>query len=243
MDAEKMLGGLIGSFFGSAASSKAKGKRMRTGGKSVMDQISRGMKSPQGILAAVGLAFGAYEAYKNTQGGDAQASAAAPPPVPGAPPPPSTGATPPPVPGAPPAPSAAPPPIPGAPPLPTAGSEAASNTAIKLIQAMIAAAYADGELDEQEREQIITRMKKSEIGEEEEKFLATEIENPKTIAEITAGLTDPVTKRMMFGLSVAAIVEDTEAETKYLQDLAAALELKDDEVTALKQRFERKETA
>ena len=236
MNAEKMLSGLIGSFFGSAASSKAKGKRMRTGGKTVMDQISKGLKSPQGVLAAVGLAFGAYEAYKNTQGGDQQAAAAAPPPVPGAPPPPSAGVAPPPVPGA------APPPIPSAPPLPTAGSEAASNTAVKLIQSMIAAAYADGELDAQEREQIVTKMQKSGLAEDEEKFLMAEIENPKSIVEFTAGLTDPATKRMMFGLSVATIVEDTEAETNYLKELASALGLNEQEVTALKARFERKET-
>ena len=242
MNAEKMLSGLIGSFFGSAASSKAKGKRMSTGGKTVMDQISKGLKSPQGVLAAVGLAFGAYEAYKNTQGGNQQAAAAAPPPVPGAPPPPSAAVAPPPVPGAPPAPSAAPPPIPGAPPLPTAGSEAASKTAVKLIQSMIAAAYADGELDAQEREQIVTKMQKSGLAEDEEKFLMAEIENPKTIVEFTTGLTDPATKRMMFGLSVATIVEDTEAETNYLKELAAALGLNEQEVTALKARFERKET-
>ena len=181
---------------------------------------------------------------RTPKGGQEQASAAAPPPVPGAPPPPSAGAAaPPPIPGTPPPPSAAPPPIPGAPPLPTAGSEAASNTAVKLIQAMIAAAYADGELDAQEREHIVTKMQKSGLAEDEEKFLMTEIENPKTIVEFTAGLTDPATKRMMFGLSVATIVEDTEAETSYLKELASALGLNDEEVTALKARFERKETA
>ena len=57
MDAEKMLGGLIGSFFGSAASSKAKGNRMSTGGKTVMDQISRGMKSPQGHSSSRWIGF------------------------------------------------------------------------------------------------------------------------------------------------------------------------------------------
>jgi len=165
-----------------------------------MDQIGKGLKSPQGILAAVGLAFGAYEAYKATSGKQDEA-AAAPPPVP------ASGAAPPPIPGA----AAGPPPIPGAPPLPQPGTLAAENTAIRLIRAMIAAAHADGVLDERERDTIVNKVKKSGLGPDEEAFLMTELDHPKTIDELTAGLADPATKRMLFGLSVAAIVEDTEA--------------------------------
>ncbi len=242
MNVESMLGGLVGSFFKSAGSSKAKGKRMKSGGSSVLGKVGSGLKSPQGILAMVGLAFGAYEAYKSSSGAQT-APGSAPPPVPGMPPPPTSAAaaTPPPVPGTPPPPSSAvstPPPLPAA---PAPGSEEASGTALKLIQAMIAAAHSDGVLDEKERASIFDRMKDSGLSEEETEFMHKELENPKSIEALTSGISDIATKKMMYGLSLAAIEVDTDAEVLHLKKLAEALELDKADVASLNQRFNNKE--
>ena len=249
MNAEKLLGGLISNFIGSAASSKSSGKRLSSGGQSVMNQISKGVKSPQGILAAVGVAFGAFEAYQHSskssdQNGKSAAGATPPPP-----PSPSGTAvnTPPPLPGTeqeastPSSPPPVPPPVPSPASNEDSSGDSRNDMAITLLRAMIAAAHADGELDPQEKAQILDKMQQTGMSNDEESFIKDEMANPKSINELTVGVSDPASKRMMFGLSVATIVEDTEAESRYLNNLATALGLSDEDQRSIKANFARKE--
>ena len=233
MNFEKMLGSMVGSFLTGSKSNK---ERSSTGSSSgIMSQIQRGLTSPQGLMAAAGLAFGAFEAYQRTQKGADAGQSPLTSPAPGVPMP-SSSATPPPVPGAPPVPSAVtPPPIPGA---PVADSPQADDSqAVTLIQAMIAAAWADGHMDDDERNRILSKAKECGVSSDEEQWLIHEIQNPRSIVELTAGVSDHAFKTMIYGLSYAAIEEDSAEETQYLNNLASALGLSDDETRTLKDSF------
>lgn len=54
-------------------------------------------------------------------------------------------------------------------------------------------------------------------------FLLNELHQPKTLAELTAGISDPSVAKTMYMLAVAAIEIDTEAERAWLNQLAGQL--------------------
>ncbi len=234
--------------------------RQNTSSNSMMNQLTRSLTSPKGLMAGLGMVMGAVESYKMSQGTSGvppQQSMGAPPPVPGAgaPPPLPQAATPPPVPGAPPIPHAAPPPVPQAapPPVPQAApppvaaapeatspeaaSSASQNIAIRLIQSMIAAAWADGVLDETERTRILEKASEAGLSDEERSFLVSEMSQPQSIEALTAGIEDDNTKRLMYGLSIAAIDIDSFDEFQYLQNLGTALQISPEEQKQIQAQF------
>jgi uncharacterized membrane protein YebE (DUF533 family) len=259
MDFEKMLGSMLGGFMGTNPTSGTSATK-QSSGTGLMAQLKRGLASPQGMMAAAGIAFGAFEAYQKSQSGNqAGTGTTAPPPLPGMPPAPSASVAPPvpgmppapsasvapPVPGMPPAPSASvAPPVPGMPPVPSASvappvpsATPGASDSVRLIQAMIGAAYADGHMDDDERSKIISKVEESGISDEERQWLNNEMDNPRSIAELTAGVNDHRMKTMIYGLSYAAIIEDSSEETAYLNNLAAALGLTAEDTQSLKESF------
>jgi uncharacterized membrane protein YebE (DUF533 family) len=94
-----------------------------------------------------------------------------------------------------------------------------------MIQAMIAAAHADGTLDTAEEEMIIRRLDMAGLEEEEKEFLRSELHRPRSIEELTKDINNPATARTMFMLAKSAIDVDTQAEQLWLDQLAAALPL------------------
>lgn len=90
---------------------------------------------------------------------------------------------------------------------------------------MIAAAHADGTLDATEEQAILERAGKAGLSQEERMFLLDELHKPKSIAELTEGLADPSIARTMYILAAGTIAIDTEAERRWLDQLAAALGL------------------
>jgi uncharacterized membrane protein YebE (DUF533 family) len=244
MDFEKMLGSMLGGFMGTNPTSGTSATK-QSSGTGLMAQLKRGLASPQGMMAAAGIAFGAFEAYQKSQSGNqAGTGTTAPPPLPGMPPAPSASVAPP-VPGMPPAPSASvAPPVPGMPPAPSASvappvpsATPGASDSVRLIQAMIGAAYADGHMDDDERSKIISKVEESGISDEERQWLNNEMDNPRSIAELTAGVNDHRMKTMIYGLSYAAIIEDSSEETAYLNNLAAALGLTAEDTQSLKESF------
>ena len=234
MNFEKMLGSMLGGFMGTNKKAGS-GSNKQSADTGIMSQLKKGLTSKVGLMAAAGAAFGAFEMYqKSQQGNKAAPGAAAPPPVPGMPPAPSASAAPPPVPGMPPAPSAsaAPPPVPDIPQAQETGSDS-----VKLIQAMIGAAYADGHMDDDERAKIVSKVEESGVTDEERQWLNNEMSNPRSIEELTAGVNDHTLKTMLYSLSYAAIVEDSAEETAYLNNLAGALGLSAEETQSLKDSF------
>src|SRR3954452_10824485 len=109
-----------------------------------------------GIAAIGGLAYKAYQNYKN---GDKPAEAAAQDPA-LLPPPEDTAFH------------------------PSQAPQGEAEFALTLVRAMIAAANADGHIDEGERKKIGDKLALSGIGPEAEQFLNAEIEKPLSIDEL-----------------------------------------------------------
>lgn len=195
-------------------------------------------------MGLLGVAMEAFDHFTKGDGAPAPPAApgatgpgAAPPPVPGAAAPPAappTAMPQPPAapPGAAPPAVGAPPPAPGAaPPAPPAGSAEAATMpedaerAILLIRAMIAAANADGVIDEEERARILGKLEQSGLSSEEHSFILRELESPQGLAAIAAQVRGEETARQVYLASLLAIEVDTEAERLYLQQLARHLGL------------------
>lgn len=210
---EKLLGGLMRSGMGR---SRRRGVgSLLTGGAA---------------LGLVGVAMEAVEHFMNQSRGD------------GAPGAPSTGAAPPPVPpggaqrGGPPN-----PPPPGAaasPPPPPPGGQAkhqapSQGDAVLLIQAMIAAANADGAIDAQERAQIVNQLEALAPSDEDRQFIMQELLAPKDAQTIADGASSEDLAQQVYLVSLMAIEVDTDAERRYLQQLARALGLSQDQVAGI----------
>ncbi len=102
-----------------------------------------------------------------------------------------------------------------------------SDFALTLVRAMIAAAKADGRIDDEERKHIGDRLKLSGFDGEAEAFLLAEMENPIGIDELVASAQSDAQKVEIYAASRLAIDPDTRAERGYLNMLAGRLKLPD----------------
>lgn len=215
-NAEKLLGQVIGGVLGKGG---GKGKKKLMGG----------LTSGAGLMTAIGLAVGAYEILKDKQAAARPATAGPAGPV--TPPPPPSWRAPgnspamPPVPPVPPQPAAAASPAATVVTPPAAGELGEEELARRMIQVMIAAACADGTMDEQEERAILDKLRDAGLSQEEKMFMLDELHHPKDIATLTSGNISPATAKVMYMLAVAAVAIDTEMERTWLDELARALGL------------------
>jgi uncharacterized membrane protein YebE (DUF533 family) len=170
-------------------------------------------------LGALGVAMEAVEHFMNKP-----SSTATPPAQPGVSSAPSPsvmrgGSPPPPPPPRPDGARAVPPPPPAA-PQPIEPSES-----VLLIRAMIAAANADGVIDQTERKNILERLQSVELSSEEHAFIAKELLAPVEMEAIVAGVTTPQLAEQVYSVSLMAIDVDTDQERRYLATLADRLAL------------------
>lgn len=217
-NAEKLLGKVVQEVMDSTHGMKKKKKKK----SSLVDNFTSGA----GLMTAIGLGIGAYEILKDkSQPKTASQSSTPPFPATGGPPPISVAgrqtATPPP-----------PPPPSGttatpsrqSPPPQQSGSDT-EKLAVRLIQVMVAAAHADGNMDADEEKAVIGRLKDENFSQEEKMFLLGEMHNPKSIDELTESITDPAVAKTMYMLSAGVIEIDTPEERQWLNDFAARLGL------------------
>ena len=176
-------------------------------------------------LGLVGVAMEAAEHFMKTAQSTQPATGTSPPPTPV--PPPAPGGAPPPAPGS------MPPPAPGAnaTPPPPPGEPSSPADAVLLIRAMIAAANADGIIDETERNRILEKLEAVALTDEEHSFIVHELLSPGDLESIASQVNSPETARQVYMVSLMAIDVDTAAERDYLNTLADRLGL-DDSVTA-----------
>lgn len=99
--------------------------------------------------------------------------------------------------------------------------------ALVLIRAMISAAKADGHIDDEERRKIGDRLALSGIGGEAEQFLNDELAKPNNVDELVAAAKTDAQKVELYTASRLAITSDTRAERGYLDLLAGRLNLPD----------------
>lgn len=115
---------------------------------------------------------------------------------------------------------------------------ASDETAHLLIQAMIAAAKADGGIDYGERQRILAELTDDGAGDEERAFIQSEMEKPLNLDALVSRVSGPHMAEEVYAASLLAIEVDTPAEQKYLQDLAARLHLDAATVAQLHDRFD-----
>ncbi|MFN3986491.1 MAG: tellurite resistance TerB family protein [Rhodocyclaceae bacterium] len=110
--------------------------------------------------------------------------------------------------------------------LPPAGDAVAEGAMrLAIVRAMIAAAKADGHIDDTERERIFTQITQLGLGAEEKAFLFDELAKPLDIDAIVRLGVTPELCAELYTASLLAIDPDTPAERAYLQMLAARLGL------------------
>lgn len=96
---------------------------------------------------------------------------------------------------------------------------------VKIIQAMIAAAKADGHIDAQEQQRIFGKFDEAGLGMEEKAFLMDELRKPLDIDAIVALADNTEQAVEIYAASCLAIDPDDPAEQAYLAMLSARLKL------------------
>ncbi len=202
LDAEDILNGIVrGALGGRRKSWTRTGRAVRSGS----------LINANTLLAAAGVAWGLFETWQSQQAAGAGGSGApAGSPASAAPQPTSV----PPLPaGAARTPGAfAPAPEEGGVPAPLA----------RLLRLMISAARADGELGPAERERILAEAR--EVGAEQ--LVQKELDAPRPLGELVAGVTDPELKEQLYTLAFVIVRADesvTGGERIYLAQLASRL--------------------
>ncbi|MFA5956950.1 tellurite resistance TerB family protein [Hyphomicrobium sp.] len=113
---------------------------------------------------------------------------------------------------------------------PPAGSgfepSAVSNDAAKLyIQAMIAAAHADGRIDPSEHDKILGSLKQGGLGSEAEAFFAKELNSPASVQDLAQSVESPQEAVQLYAAARIAVADNSPAEKAFLSSLASALNL------------------
>ena len=201
----------------------------------------RGLGSLISSGAALGLAGVAMEAVEHFMDKSKTSASGLPP---SGPPPIQSSAPPQP----PPAPGVTTPPPPGAtvaqPPLPPSPASIGSDSvdagkavqeAVLLIRAMIAAANADGVIDEEERNRILKKLETADLSDQEHSFIVKELLSPAGLEDIAAQVKSPEMAKMVYTVSLLAIEVDTDAERAYMKTLAQQLSLNESDLNDIYQ--------
>ena len=211
IDAERMLGSLVRNALSEGTGlGRGRGRKRKRRG-SILGPAGKGALA----MGALGVALGAWEHFSQKQAGSTPAGAGSH--QPPSPPPLPPRADPPPL---PPLPNVADEPQPEAP----AGDDG-DDEALLLVRAMIAAANADHELDDDERARILQALDEADAAEEDRAFLLAELESPLGLGALADQATTPELATQVYLASCLAIEIDSRAERNYLDRLAGRLGL------------------
>jgi uncharacterized membrane protein YebE (DUF533 family) len=187
------------------------GRRKRS--KKALRYLGRGsrgvLSNPNALLTVAGLAWGVFETLQNSSAPGAAAPAGAASPAPGAP-----GLQ-------------IPPPLPSVP-----TGDAVPPDALRLVRLAIAAANADGAMTEQDRAAVLEQARAAGA----EHLVEMELQQPRPLAEIAAGVTDPARAATLYVLAFTVARGDeavSGAERIFLAQLAAHLRLDPETVKTL----------
>lgn len=117
------------------------------------------------------------------------------------------------------------PPIGMRPPETPVEEEQLASEATILIQAMISAAKADGQIDGGEVQRILGKVQEGGAAADAIAFLQQEMKRPLDMQGLIAQVREPRLAAEVYAASLLAIEVDTEAERRYLQQLAQGLRL------------------
>ncbi|MET0170111.1 MAG: tellurite resistance TerB family protein, partial [Aliihoeflea sp.] len=99
--------------------------------------------------------------------------------------------------------------------------------ALTIVRAMIAAAKADGHIDDAERQKIAGRLGDAGLDAEGEQFLLAELEKPVNVDELVRSAQTEEQRVEIYTASRLTIEPETRAERGYLDMLAGRLGLED----------------
>jgi uncharacterized membrane protein YebE (DUF533 family) len=98
-------------------------------------------------------------------------------------------------------------------------------TSLLLIRAMIAAASADGIVDNAERSRIVGGLQQAGLDVDAAKFLDQEFTHPATVQSLIAGATTPAVATQVYTAARLAVDPDHPAEQRFLAQLSSGLKL------------------
>ncbi len=119
------------------------------------------------------------------------------------------------------------PPPPNTPFDPASAPQGEDQFALALIRAMIAAAKADGRIDDEERARIGDRLKLAGLDEDAEQFMRDEFAKPIDLDDIVSQIHTEAQRVELFTAARLAIEADSRAERGFLDQLAGRLGLED----------------
>ena len=99
-----------------------------------------------------------------------------------------------------------------------------------LIRAMIAAANADGVIDEEERNGILKKLETMDLTDQEHSFIVNELLSPAGLGDIVSQVNTPEMAKKVYTVSLLAIEVDTDAERTYMNTLAQQLSLNESDL-------------
>lgn len=105
------------------------------------------------------------------------------------------------------------------------GSNAKSAAAMRVVQAMVAAAKADGVVDATERERIFDRVKQSGLSQADQDDVMRVLTQPMNVESVVGGVDSPELAAEIYAASLLAVHPASRAERAYLDMLAARLNL------------------
>ena len=105
-----------------------------------------------------------------------------------------------------------------------AGPEAEEHSHA-ILRALIAAAKADGRIDESEKQMISTEIGRHTDDPQLQQWLDDEVAKPLDAYEVAQSATDPAMASEMYLASVMLVDDQQDAERNYLDELAAALQI------------------
>ncbi|MGI9435053.1 MAG: tellurite resistance TerB family protein [Geminicoccaceae bacterium] len=112
-------------------------------------------------------------------------------------------------------------------------AEALENRALLALKAMVAAAKADGQIDQRERERILDKVRDAGADDDLRDFIAKEAAAPLDIDALVREVPDQQAAAQVYAASLLAINVDSEGERAYLRDLSKKLGLDDQVVASL----------
>ncbi len=104
---------------------------------------------------------------------------------------------------------------------------------LTLLKAMIAAAKADGHIDDRERSAIDGYLQKLNLDAESQRFVLEELSKPLSAKEVASGSDSPAAAAEIYLTSLLAINLDNAQERAYLEELARELKLPPELVSEL----------
>jgi uncharacterized membrane protein YebE (DUF533 family) len=99
------------------------------------------------------------------------------------------------------------------------------DDALLFLRTMVAAASADGRIDEAERARIVRGLTEAGIDLQASRWLDDEMASPADVEELAASVNDPEKAAQVYAAARIAIDPDTMQEREFLHQLAEALDL------------------